>query len=306
MRFELTILGCNSALPANNRFPTSQVLNIQEEYFLIDCGEGTQIQMNKYHIKRSKINHIFISHLHGDHMLGLPGLLNSFSLKGRTKTLKIFSPKGLEEIIEVQMRFAHAHFSYPIEFHVVDPTIHQLIFENHFVSVYSVPLNHRIPTSGYLFKEKQHQKRIKPEKIQELNIPYQEINGIKNGADWINKEGEVFENDNLTFPAAKARSYAYCSDTVYKEDICPMIENVDMLYHETTFCHDQLERAVFTKHTTALQAATIAQKSKAKLLITGHYSSRYVDLSPILNEAQSVFSNTVLGEEGKLYAVPFE
>jgi len=179
MRFELTILGCNSALPANNRFPTSQILNIQEEYFLIDCGEGTQIQMNRYHIKLSKINQIFISHLHGDHMLGLPGLLNSFSLKGRKKPLKIFSPKGLKEIIEVQMRYAHAHFSYPIEFHEIDPSVNQLIFENHSVAVYSIPLNHRIPTSGYLFKEKQHQKRIKSEKIKELDIPYQEINGIK-------------------------------------------------------------------------------------------------------------------------------
>jgi len=305
MRFELTILGCNSAIPANDRHPTSQVLNVQDHLYLIDCGEGTQIQMNKYHIKRGKINQIFISHLHGDHVLGLVGLLNSYALGGRTDQMDLFGPKDLEEFIMTQMRLMGGHSTYPMVFHVVDTEVSQLVYENKMLTVHSIPLQHRIPTTGYVFKEKMHPLPMNADKIAEYNIHYSHIAAIKQGADY-DHNGVLIPNSELTLPPLPQRAYAYCSDTAYSEAIIPIIKGVDMLYHETTFLHENLENALRTGHTTALQAAQIAQKAQVGQLITGHYSSRYTDLEVVKLEAQSLFKNTILGEEGEVYSVPFK
>ncbi len=303
MRFEVTILGSNSAKPANGRHPTAHVLNIQEQLVLIDCGEGTQNQMNAFGVKRGKINHIFISHLHGDHIFGLPGLLTSFSLDNRKEPLTIFSPKGLQEIIEVIISNSGSHLSYDLHFVETDPNTFSVIFENDVFEVVTIPLIHRVPTNGYLFREKPRPRTILSAKIEAYQIPYEKIKSIKNGADFMTSEGKIIENKELTIEAPKPRSYAFCSDTIYHEAIIPMIKNVDLLYHEATYLHDKLERARFSKHTTALQAARIAKKSNAQQLIIGHYSSRYKDVTPLLEEAQSIFENTLLAEEGKVYSV---
>ncbi|MEM8907198.1 MAG: ribonuclease Z [Bacteroidota bacterium] len=303
MRFELTILGCNAAIPAYDRHPSAQVLNVHEQLFLIDCGEGTQIQMNRYRIRRSRIQQIFISHLHGDHIFGLIGLLTSYSLSGRTEPLTIFSPAGLEEIIQVQLQHTGGVLAYPLNFELVDCATYTLIFANKTLEVYAFPLRHRIPTSGYLFREKPRLLNIIPEQIQKYQIPIADIPKIKAGEDYVNEAGRVIANAELTLAPAIPRSYAYCSDTIYDESLVSILREVDLLYHETTFCHDKVEQAIQTMHTTAKQAAQLAQKAGVGRLITGHYSSRYPDLTVILTEAQAVFERTVLGLEGKSYPV---
>lgn len=305
MKFELKILGCNGAMPAFGRYPTSQVLNVQDDFFMIDCGEGAQMRMADFQVKRGKINHIFISHLHGDHFYGLIGLITSYALLGRTTPLTVFSPNGLEEMMDVLLLGKKDALSYPLIFKAIDTTIHSLIFENDIVSVYSIPLQHRIPTSGYLFREKKRPNHILPDKLVEYNIPQAAINLIKLGADFTLPDGKVIPNQELTSPAAKPRSFAFCSDTVYDESIIPFIEGVDMLYHETTFCNDVAHLAAERMHSTAEQAATIAKKAKVGQLITGHYSSRYADLQPLLAEAKNIFPNSVLGLEGNIYGIPF-
>lgn len=303
MKFELTILGSNSAVPAFRRFPTAQVLNVLEQLYLIDCGEGTQMRMLDYGIRRSKIHQIFISHLHGDHIFGLIGLLTSMSLARRTDSLTVFSPPGLQEIIEVQLRQTGSEIGYPLHFQELQTETPELIFSDKQVDVSTIPLQHRIPAVGYLFREKKYLPNILPEQIERYQIPFQQIGGIKAGADFTTKDGQVIPNNELVRPARKSRSFAFCSDTVYNEDIIPIIKQVDLLYHETTFLHEMLAYAQKTKHTTAHQAATIAAKAEVGKLITGHYSSRYQNLDPILKEAQKVFPNTVLGLEGRIYKV---
>lgn len=303
MRFELTILGCNSAIPAYDRHPSAQVLNIHEKLFLIDCGEGTQIQMNRYDIRRNRINQIFISHLHGDHIFGLMGLLTSYSLSGRTEPLAIFSPSGLQEMIEVQIKHTQSFLSYPVDFIVVDPRESILIFEDDSVEVRSIPLKHRVPTTGYLFQEKPRPLNIIGSQIEKYAIPFSAIEEIKQGKDYITAKGVVIDNQELTLAPIIPRSFAYCSDTIYLESIVPIIKGVDLLYHETTFMHDRLEQAVKTMHTTVLQAAQIAEKAEVGKLITGHYSSRYLNLNELLEEAKTVFEQTVLGLEGEVYEV---
>lgn len=303
MRFELTILGCNSAIPAYDRHPTAQILNVYENLYLIDCGEGTQMQMTKYNIRRTRINQIFISHLHGDHVFGLIGLLTSLSLAGRKEAIDIFAPAGLEKMIRVQLNHTGGLLDYPMDFHVVDTTSHEKIFEDEHLEVYSIPLIHRIPTSGYLFKEKQRPLNLIQEAMDKYDIQFKFIPEIKVGKDYITPEGKVIPNHLLTLAPYKPRTYAYCSDTMYTETIVPMIKEADLLYHETTFCEDRAEQAIITKHSTAKQAATIAKKANVGTMITGHYSSRYLDLTPLLKEAQSVFESTVLGIEGQKYLV---
>ncbi len=303
MKFELTILGCNSAKPANGRHPTAQVLNIQEELILIDCGEGTQNRMNDFGIKRGRIKYIFISHLHGDHIFGLPGLLTSYSLNTRTEPLTIFAPSGLQEMIEVVLKNSGSILSYPIYFKVTNPEISSKIFENEVFEVYTIPLQHRVPTNGYLFREKERPRNIIPEKIQEYEIPFSQIPAIKKGEDLKLPDGITIPNEELTLSPPPPRSFAFCSDTVYNEAIIPIIDGVDLLYHEATFLHERLQRAIQTKHSTALQAAQIAQKSNAGQLIIGHFSSRYRDVTPFLEEAQSFFEKTHVAEEGKTYQV---
>jgi len=306
MRFELTILGSNSAIPANGRFPTAQILNVQEKLYLIDCGEGTQMRMNDFNIKRGKISQIFISHLHGDHIFGLIGLLTSYSLAGRSDDLDIYAPEGLEEIINVQLKNTGSFVSYKLQFHVIDTTQNSLIYENEIVTVHSIPLIHRVPTAGFLFREKQKPRNIIAEKINEYHIPYSKINEIKAGANFTTENGNVIPNDELTIAPRPGRSYAYCSDTQYAETIVPLIRKADLLYHETTFCNDKLVQAETTMHSTAHQAATIAKLANVGKLITGHYSSRYIDLSILLEEAKAVFPNTVLGIEGGRFNVPLK
>ncbi len=303
MRFELTILGCNSAVPTANRFPSAQVLNIHEELYLIDCGEGTQMRMLQYNIRKNKIKAIFISHLHGDHVYGLIGLLNSYNLANRTTPLDIFSPIGLEEIINVHLKYSAHPFSYPVRFTVIDTTQSLRIYEDESIIVDTIPLQHRVPTSGYLFREVPSQANIRPDKIAEYDIPFSQIPSIKSGADLLLEDGRRIPHTELTSPASPPRSFAYCSDTAYTESILDQIKGVDLLYHESTFMHDRLSLAEQTKHSTALQAGTIASKAAVGQLILGHYSSRYKDLNPLLEEATAVFPNSVLGVGGQIYQV---
>ncbi len=297
--FELTILGCSSATPTSTRNPTAQLLNIAERFFLIDCGEATQIQLRRFKIKFQRINHIFISHLHGDHYLGLIGLVSSMHLLGRTADLHLYCPSELEEIIEVQFKHSQSQLKFNIIYHPHKYIANELIFEDAKVEVRTILLNHRIPCCGFLFIEKPRPASISKEIIKLYQIPVEQIAAIKKGADFITIEGELIPNFKLVTGKPKPRSYAYCSDTSYDERIIECIEGVDLLYHEATFMNDMLPRANETYHTTALQAGTLAQKAHVKQLMIGHYSARYKDLQPLLEEAQSVFSNTILSVEGK-------
>jgi len=303
LKFELTILGCSSATPTSDRNPTSQVLNVHERLFLIDCGEAAQIQLRKFSIRFQKIDHIFISHLHGDHYLGLVGLLGTMHLLGRTKKLKIYSPKGLQEIVEVQHKHSDTFLRYPIEFVELDTENRNTIFENDSVTVETIPLSHRIPCCGFLFTEKEGERKIIPEKLAEHKVRTAYINKIKKGEDYKTEDDRLIPNSELTVPPTPPRSFAYCSDTIFLPALVPVIKGVDLLYHEATFASDMGERAAETFHSTAAQAATIAQKAEVKQLIIGHYSARYNDLSILLEEAKAVFENTLLAEEGKTYEV---
>ena len=297
--FELTILGCSSATPTSTRNPTAQLLNIAERFFLIDCGEATQIQLRKFKLKFQRINHIFISHLHGDHYLGLIGLLSSMHLLGRTVDLQLYCPPELEEIIEVQFKHSQTYLRFKIVYHHHKYIANDLIFEDNKVEVRTILLNHRIPCCGFLFTEKPLLANISKDIIQKYHIPVEQILPIKGGADFITTDGELIPNTNLVSNKLKPRSYAYCSDTCYDERIIEIIKGVDLLYHEATFLNEMLPRAKETFHSTALQAATIAQKAEVHQLMIGHYSARYRDLQPLLDEAQTVFSNTILSIEGK-------
>jgi ribonuclease Z len=259
--------------------------------------------MEKYSIKRGKIRHIFISHLHGDHVFGLIGLLTSFSLMGRKDKLTIFSPEGLEEMIRLQLRVTHSHLTYTLHFVVVDTEVSQLICEDGRVAVYSIPLKHRVPTTGYLFREKVNVRSMLPEKIVAYNIPYTLINGIKEGADYTLPSGEVIQNEMMTIAPPMPRSFAYCSDTIYNEAVIPIIKNVDLLYHEATYCQDRAAKAPLYMHSTAQEAARIAKAANVKHLIIGHYSSIYDGVEQFLVEAGMIFEKTMLAEEGKIYNV---
>jgi ribonuclease Z len=298
MAFSLTILGSSSALPTTLRNTTAQVLNIQERFFLIDCGEGTQIQLRKFKIKFGKINHIFISHLHGDHILGLFGLISSYILFSRKTDLHIYCDKELENILYNHLKYFDGDFGFNIIYHFLNSSISELIYDDDLIQVITIPLNHRLPCSGFLFKEKPKPLKIQKEQIQKYNIPIKEIKSIKDGEDYISPDGEIIKNNELTFPPESARSYAFCSDTIYNESIIEYIREVDLLYHEATFKHDMLKRAMETFHTTALQAATLAKKANVKKLIIGHFSVRYKNIEPLLTEAKSVFENTVAAEDG--------
>ncbi|QXP68232.1 ribonuclease Z [Polaribacter sp. AHE13PA] len=304
MSIALTILGCHSATPRKNAFPTSQYLEINNSHFLIDCGEGTQRQMRKYKVGFSKINHIFITHLHGDHFYGLVGLLATFGILNREKELHIYGPKGIKEVTLLQLRVSQSHAKYKMIFHELTSKESQLIFEDDKVSVTTIPLNHRVYTNGYLFTEKQ-----KPRKLNMLNISgYPDIDkadylNIKAGKDVVLPSGEIVSNLELTIPADKSLSFAFCSDTSYKPDIVPIIKDVDLLYHEATFLADREDLAKKTKHATTKQAAEIAKQANAKQLIIGHYSGRYKDINVFKAEAQEIFKNTNLAEPGKVFKV---
>lgn len=300
----LTILGCHSATPRVNAFPTSQYLEINNRHFLIDCGEGTQRQMRKYKVGFAKINHIFISHLHGDHFYGLIGLLSTYGILSREKDMHIFGPKGIKDATLMMLNISKSHAKFKMIFHELSSKKSELIFEDDKVSVTTIPLNHRVYTNGYLFVEKE-----KPRKLNMLNISgYPEIDkadylNIKAGKDIVINSGEVIKNKSLTLDPQKPLSFAFCSDTCYKPDIVPLIKDVDLLYHEATFLDDKKELAKKTKHATALEAAQIAKDANAKQLIIGHYSGRYKDISVFKTEAENVFKNVSLATPGSTYKV---
>ncbi len=306
MKFELTILGSSAAIPTLSRSLSAQILNVHDQLFLIDCGEGTQLQMQKFGVKLGRLGHIFISHLHGDHFFGLIGLLTSLSLTGRTEPLTVFAPEGLQEMLEVQFRLTHFVPSYPLTFQTIDTEKNVLIFENQKVEIYTIPLCHGIPTCGFLFQEKKLLRRMNTEAIKTYNIPYTEIKAIKEGADFVTTEGVVIPNHALTTPMPRTRSYAYCSDTRPHAPVVPLVRGVDILYHEATFAADMTEHAHHAYHSTAQQAAEIAKAAKVQQLIIGHFSSRYLDEKELLEEARKVFYATHAAYDGATYRVAFE
>jgi len=303
MTFEITILGSSSATPIYSRHPTAQVLNINERFFLIDCGEGTLIQMNRYRIKFHRINHIFISHLHGDHYLGLMGLLSTMHLQGRTEPIHLYAPNDLQEIIDIQLRYSETILRYEIIFHPVNPASSKMIFEDEDIEVRTIVLNHRIPCTGFLFTEKPKLRKLQKEKLLEYSIPVSVYPELKRGENYVAEDGKVILNAELTTDPRLPRSYAFCSDTLYNERIIPMIKGIDLLYHEATFMNDKIERAAETYHTTAEQAGTIALKAGVKRLLIGHFSARYKNLYPLLEEAKEIFKNTSLALEGDKFII---
>ncbi len=303
MKFEVTILGSSSATPIFNRNPSAQALNINDHHYLVDCGEGTQQQMLRFDVKASKIDHIFISHLHGDHYLGLVGLLSSMHLNGRSKTLKLFCPEPLKEIIELQLRYSDTTLQYSIEYYFTNPLVAEKILETQDLVVESIPLDHRIACTGFLFKQKKRLRRLIKEEIGALDIPVEFYSALKKGADYTAPDGKIYPNRELTVDPELPKSYAYCSDTQYNESYFTQINHVNLLYHEATFTHSMLSRAAITHHTTALQAAEIAKITHAKRLIIGHFSARYKTLNELLDEAQSVFPATELAIEGKTFVI---
>ncbi|HET7733260.1 MAG TPA: ribonuclease Z [Paludibacter sp.] len=299
----LSILGCGSALPTHKNFPTSQLLEIRDKQFLIDCGEGTQIRMRQMNIRTNRLGHIFISHLHGDHCFGLIGLISTFGMLNRTAELHIHAQADLEKILQPQLDYFCSDLPYKVIFHIINPRKHQLIYEDRSVSVFSIPLKHRVPCCGFLFEEKPRDRHIIREMIDFYHIPTWRIPKIKQGEDFVTEEGEVIPSAQLTTASEAPKRFAYCSDTAYSEKIIPIIEGVDCLYHEATFMEDELVRCKQTEHSTARQAAEIARKANVKKLIIGHYSARYPNQNELLNEAKSVFKNTILGEDMKTYEI---
>jgi ribonuclease Z len=303
MKFEVTILGSSSATPIFNRNPTAQVLNINEKLYLVDCAEGTQQQMLRFDVRASRIDYIFISHLHGDHYLGLVGLLSSMHLNGRKKALQLFCPPALKEIIDLQLKYSETTLHYPVEYIFTSNEKPAVILDNQDIVVETIPLDHRIPTTGFLFREKKRQRKIIKEKVEELEIPVAFYTALKKGRDYEATDGTIIKNDVLTIDSNEPKSYAYCSDTLYTENYFEQITGVNLLYHEATFLNDMLDRANQTHHTTALQAGDVAVRTRAEKLIIGHFSARYKTLNELLDEAQSVFPNTELAVEGKTFVI---
>lgn len=291
----LTILGYNSAIPTVNSSPTAQFLEMEERCFLIDCGEGTQVQLRKAKARFSKINHIFISHLHGDHCFGLPGLIASFRLLGRETPLHIYAPKGIKEMLETIFRITETHRGFEVVYHELDSKKSEKIYEDNRVEVFTIPLNHRIYCNGYLFREKPKERHLNMAEISKYpEIETCDYHNLKLGKDFVLSDGYILKNEVLTTPPSKPVSYAFCSDTRYWEEVVSVIENVDLLYHEATFLHDLKEMADYTGHTTALEAARIARKANVGKLILGHFSNRYGDVTVFTDEAREIFPNTFL------------
>ena len=297
----LTILGCYAATPRSMTNPTAQVLEIKNRMFLIDCGEGTQVQLRKNKIKFSKINHVFISHLHGDHFYGLIGLVSTFSLLNRPADLHIYAPKGAKEVILLQLKLSNSWTGYNLYFHELDSNLPQVVFEDDKVVVTTIPLKHRIYTNGYLFQEKQDSRKLNIEAAVSYGVDKCYYQKIKNGSDITLDDGTVVPNEKITFDPPPPKSYAFCSDTVYNEDIIPIIKDVDVLYHESTFLESELHLCDRTMHTTAKQAAQIAKQANAKQLILGHFSTRYTSIENFKEEAATIFENVHLADDGKVF-----
>ncbi len=303
MTFELTILGSSSAVPTSRRNLTAHVINIHERFFLIDCGEGTQIQLRKNKIRFGKIDNIFISHLHGDHIFGLYGLISTFNLLNRKKDLHIYAHPELETILNKHIEYFERAISYNIVYHHINPKLNEIIYDDDNLIVETIPLKHRIPTCGFLFKEKPHLCNLKKDVVTVYNIPIHKIKSIQEGADFINEEGEVIPNARITLSPYKSRSYAYCTDTMYSEKIIPIIEKVDLLFHEATLAKNMKKQAKLTFHSTSEDAASIAKKANVGKLIIGHFSARYKDVQPLVDEAREVFSNTYSAEDGEKHVI---
>ena len=291
------VLGCGSALPTTRHFPTSQIVNVRDKLFMIDCGEGAQLQFRKSRLKFSRLNHIFISHLHGDHCFGLLGLISTLNLLGRTAELHIHSPKGLEDLMIPMLDFFNRQMTYKVLFHEFGTKEAAVVYEDRSLTVTTIPLRHRMPCCGFLFAEKPGPNHILRDMIDFYQVPVYELNRIKNGADYVTPEGEVIPNARLTRPSAAPRRYAYCSDTIYLPSVTEQIKEVDLLFHEATFAEDAAPRAKETFHTTASQAARIARDAEVKKLLIGHFSARYDDEQVLLDEARAVFPNTQLAKE---------
>lgn len=304
MSFDVTILGNSSASPTISRHPSSQCVHILDHHILIDCGEGTQIQLQKYKIKKSRISQIFISHVHGDHILGLPGLLLSMNLMRRETPIDIWGPKELFEILDVFFKYSDTNFCFDIHYHILDTQKEQLLFENAFYSVHSFPLYHRVPCAGFLIKERSMLKKLNIEACEKHKIPFTHYADIKRGKDYVSADGIIYlPNEFLTHPTETPMSYAYCSDTMFDERVANSVAGADILYHEATFAHDKLERAIETMHSTAKQAGMIAQMAKVKKLIIGHFSARYENLDVLLEEAKKEFPQTEIAHEGKVFII---
>lgn len=298
---KLTILGCYAATPRTLTNPTSQVLEIKNHLFLIDCGEGTQVQLRKHKIKFSRINHIFISHLHGDHFFGLPGLISTFRLLGREKEMHIYGPKGIKEAITLLLKLGDSWTNYPLRFHELTSKKNEVIYEDEKVYVETIPLDHRIYTNGFLFREKLGERKLNVDAVAKYKIDKAYFQNIKNGKDVLLDTGEVISNPKLTFDPPKPKSYAFCSDTAYKPDIIDQIKNSSVLYHESTFLESENHLSAKTKHATAKEAATIADAAEVETLILGHYSTRYKSIELFRKEASGIFPNTLLAEDGKSF-----
>lgn len=296
----VTILGNNSAIPAHDRHPTSQVVQTLEHSFLVDCGEGTQMQMNRYKIRRKNLNHIFISHLHGDHYFGLIGLITSFALNNRLQDLHVFSPAGLSEIINMQLAVSSSKLPYNLIFHSLEKD--EIIWEDSHFSVTSFMVSHRIPCWGFLFREKKYARKLNMDSIKNYKVPKSFYENLKNGNDFIYGK-TIVKNNKLTFAAPPSKSYAYCADTIYDETICTKISDVDMVYHESTYLEEEKIKAGARFHSTSTQAANIAHKAGAKKLLLGHFSSMYDDLENFKTEACSIFKNSEIAFEGACYIV---
>lgn len=302
MSLQVTILGCHSATPRANAYPTSQYLEINNNHFLIDCGEGTQRQMRKYKVGFSKIDHIFISHLHGDHFFGLIGLLSTLGILSREKDLHVYGPVGIKEITLLQLKISKSHVNYNIIFHELFSNKSEVIFENDKVIVKTIPLIHRVYTNGYLFTEKPKPRKLNLENVKQYDeIEKCDYNNIKAGKDFVLSTGEIITNKELTMDPPAVKSYAFCSDTIYKPDIVPIIKNVTILYHEATFLKDREDLCDRTKHSTAEQAGIIARDANVGKLIVGHFSSRYKNLNAFKKEAETVFNNVEYAIAGKTF-----
>jgi ribonuclease Z len=303
LSFKITILGSSGAVPAYGRYTSSQLVEVQNRHFLVDCGEGAQMQLMKLQANFHRIDHIFISHLHGDHFLGLMGLIFTMHLQRRTNELHLYSHRGLDEIITTQFRYSRSVPNFNIVFHRLEKDVREVIFEDDVLTVETIPLKHRIRCSGFLFKEKTKPRRIDKTRLP-AGLPLLQVANLKKGDDITDAEGNVlYKNADLTFDPRPSRSYAYCSDTAYNENMIDQIRGVDMLYHEATFEEEEAQKATETFHSTARQAATIALKANAKGLLLGHFSARYKDLTPILKEAHATFENAHLAVEGDVFTL---
>ncbi|MGB1032454.1 MAG: ribonuclease Z [Flavobacteriales bacterium] len=303
MKFSVTILGSGAALPIIGRMPTSQVVNLSEQLFMIDCAEGTQLQIRRYKIRLQRINHIFISHMHGDHYLGLQGVISSMSLLGRKTALTIYGPEGLEELIRLNLKVSVTYLNFDLKFVVTNPKEPEVLLTNNIVQVSTIPLRHRIACTGFKFQELPKPPKIKSEKIQELGIGIEEILALKRGEDVHRESGEILKADECTTPSPKPKSYAFCSDTAYHQSVIDLVKGVNTLYHESTFLEKDAARAKQTGHSTAHQAALVAKEAGVNHLILGHFSARYKSVEMFRSEAQETFPNVGIANDGDVFKV---